>query len=243
MAALAPDDWLSQAAGFACLRLDADAELSAGWAAQAPRPVAFVFCKIPVQHVERAKAISAVGFYVVDTNVTMVWIGAAPDEAAPEGIEIAVAGPEDHEQAQGIAGSAFVYSRFHLDPIFPAEAANRIKREWIRSYCEGRRGECLLVARQGRRVTGFLAVLGAEVGGKTAAVIDLIAVDSGSRGQGVGAALVRHFVRRWCTRAEVLRVGTQIANAASLRLYQRCGFSMVDASYVLHAHVRDGKLL
>ena len=127
--------------------------------------------------------------------------------------------------------------------IDPVETANRIKREWVRSYCEGQRGECLLVARQAGRVTGFLAVLSTQVGGKTAAVIDLIAVDAGRRGQGVGAALVRHFLRNWCARTEVLRVGTQIANAASLRLYQQCGFSMVDASYVLHAHVRDGKLL
>ncbi len=243
MAPLAPDHWLSQAAGFACLRLDAGVELAEGWAAQAPRPVAFAFCKIPVQHVDRVKAISATGFYMVDTNVTLDWSGAVLDEAAPEGIEIAVAGPEDHEQAQQIAGSAFVYSRFHLDPSFPAEAANRIKREWIRSYCEGRRGECLLVARQSGRVTGFLAVLSADIGGKTTAVIDLIAVDAGSRGRGVGAALVRYFVRNWCARAEVLRVGTQIANVVSLRLYHQCGFAMVDASYVLHAHVRDGKLL
>lgn len=241
MTALVRDQWLSDAAGFACLRLEAGAN-PAGWTAEAPA-TAFAFCKIPVSRVERVKAVAATGFYVVDTNVTLDWHGSDPDQSATDGIEVDVAAPEDHAPAQRIAGGSFVYSRFHLDPNFPAAIANRIKSEWIRSYCEGRRGECLLVARQGGKVTGFLAVLGAEVGGKSMAVIDLIAVDAGSRGQGVGAALVKHFVRRWCAKAEVLRVGTQIANAASLRLYQQCGFYTVEASYVLHAHLREGKVL
>ena len=150
---------------------------------------------------------------------------------------------EEHTELQRIAGSAFVYSRFHLDPHFPDEWANRIKREWIRSYCEGRRGECLLVAHQGGRISGFLAVLLADIGGKRAAVIDLIAVDADRRGQGVGAALVGHFLTEWEGRADVLCVGTQIANTASLRLYQQSGFSIAESSYVMHGHLRDGRVI
>jgi len=45
-----------------------------------------------------------------------------------------------------IAESAFVYSRFHLDPLVPKELANRVKREWIANYVRRQRGERLLVA-------------------------------------------------------------------------------------------------
>jgi hypothetical protein len=33
-----------------------------------------------------------------------------------------------------------------------------------------------------------------------------------------------------------MRVGTQIANIPSLRLYERLGFTMAESAYVLHAH-------
>jgi ribosomal protein S18 acetylase RimI-like enzyme len=58
------------------------------------------------------------------------------------------------------------------------------------------------------------------------------------QGRGVGSALVQAFVSRWRSKAKSLRVGTQISNAPSLRLYQRCGFWFQDAQYVLHAHRR-----
>ena len=54
--------------------------------------------------------------------------------------------------------------------------------------------------------------------------------------QGVGAALVSAFVQRHGPLATELRTGTQIANVPSLRLYERLGFSISSASYVLHLH-------
>jgi ribosomal protein S18 acetylase RimI-like enzyme len=81
-------------------------------------------------------------------------------------------------------------------------------------------------------VAGFLAV---ALSGE-AAVIDLVGVAPHMQSRGLGSALVQAFVSRWRSKAQVLRVGTQIANVASLRLYQRCGFWLEDARYVLHCH-------
>jgi len=242
MAAPVRDQWLSEVAGFECLRLDpADAAASA-WAGQVRSQAAFVYCKVPVLEIAQVKALSSSGLYVVDTNVTLEVRGAVVPGPAIDGVEVRGAEREDHADAQRIAGNAFVFSRFHLDPLVAPELAHRIKREWIRSYCEGRRGECLLVARRQGRVVGFLAVLTVENGGRKVAVIDLIAVDGESRGQGIGGALVRHFLHQW-RGCDVLRVGTQVANAASLRLYQQCGFVVAESSYVMHGHLKGGKVL
>ena len=35
---------------------------------------------------------------------------------------------------------------------------------------------------------------------------------------------------------EYIRVGTQLANVPSLRLYEKLGFYIVDAAYVFHYH-------
>src|SRR5258708_5907866 len=106
MTALVRDQWLSEATGLACLRLNVDADSITGWVAQAQAATAFAFCKIPVMRIERVKAVAAAGFYVVDTNVTLDWHGAEPDQTVPDGIEVEVARPEDHAQAQRIAGGA-----------------------------------------------------------------------------------------------------------------------------------------
>jgi hypothetical protein len=48
---------------------------------------------------------------------------------------------------------------------------------------------------------------------------------------------VRSFVGRYRGEAVVLRVGTQGANVPSLRLYEKCGFSVRGTGLMLHRHV------
>ena len=217
------DAWLSRALGFRALIADEPP----------PRkPVTqrtLTTAKVAVDDVARASTFTAVGFGVVDVNVTLARNG----EAAPAAVSlIRAATPADAERVLDIAGSAFRYSRFHLDPALEDELANNVKREWARCYVDGSRGLELLVAETGGEVSGFLAVLEAE----DARVIDLIAVASDAQGVGVGAALVTSFTARHASPGRELRVGTQIANAPSLRLYARHGFLPVAASYVLHRH-------
>ena len=90
---------------------------------------------------------------------------------------------------------------------------------------------------------GFLAVLAASSDGEETRVIDLIAVGSEHQGRRVGKAMVAYFVRRYVGVCTLLRVGTQVANLASLRLYEKEGFLMDEATFVLHAHTKMGKVL
>jgi ribosomal protein S18 acetylase RimI-like enzyme len=217
------DAWLTRALGFRALIADEPPPR------EAVTQRTLTTAKVAVDDVARASAFEAVGFGVVDVNVTLTRKG----EAAPAAASLVrAAGPADAERVLDIAGSSFRYSRFHLDPALENELADNVKREWARSYVEGSRGLELLVAETGGEVSGFLAVLETE----NARMIDLIAVASEAQGVGVGAALVTSFTARHASPGRELRVGTQIANAASLRLYARHGFLPVTASYVLHRH-------
>ena len=113
--------------------------------------------------------------------------------------------------------------------------------EWIESYLQGRRGECLYVAELNDRPIAFLASLATETDGKRCRVIDLIATHPNHRGIGAGRSLVERFINDSIGEYDVLRVGTQVANIPSMRLYEKCGFRTVESVYVLHKHVIDSR--
>jgi ribosomal protein S18 acetylase RimI-like enzyme len=81
-------------------------------------------------------------------------------------------------------------------------------------------------------VVGFLQLLRAADG---ALVIDLIAVDERYRRRGLGGEMIA-FVEAKAGAGQLIRVGTQIANTASIRLYEGVGFRMTEAQYVFHYH-------
>jgi ribosomal protein S18 acetylase RimI-like enzyme len=192
----------------------------------------FYYAKVPVDQVERVGKLSAAGFTVVGVQVTLARTLA--DARSPTStVVVEHARPEHAEALLNIAASCFRYSRFHLDPELSEQEADRLKREWVRSYAEARRGLGLLAALDEHGLpVGFLCVL--QVG--EARAIDLIGVAPHAQRRGVGTALVDAFVRLYGADGAELRVGTQIANLPSLALYQQLGFTIVSAVYVLHRH-------
>jgi ribosomal protein S18 acetylase RimI-like enzyme len=195
-----------------------------------PQGPGLAYAKVPAADTAEVDRLAALGFRVVDVNVTLERRGPA-ERAQPASVVVAA---ERHAAALlDVAERSFRLSRFHLDPRIPGELADRVKREWVRSYLEGRRGLELLAALDGRgEAVGFLAVL--EAGG--ARVIDLVAVAPEARGRGHGDALVAAFVARHAPAAERLLVGTQAANAPSIRLYEKHGFRFREAKLVMHRH-------
>lgn len=195
---------------------------------------AFYCAKVATDRIDQVQALAALGFGVVDVNVTFE---REPGDGCGPTTPVRDAVQSDREPLLRIAESCFVYSRFHLDPRVPDRVANAVKREWVDSYLHGRRGECLLVAEHDGSPVGFLAVLAAKSHGRDARVIDLVGVDRTVQGRGVGKSLVQEFVCSQPAGCELLRVGTQAANVPSMRLYERCGFRVAETAYVLHAHV------
>jgi len=203
---------------------------------------AFYYTKVPTDRVDLAQALSSAGFNVVDVNVTFIrrTTDGRP-RTAVGGQELSVVVqdilPAHYDTILNIAASCFVYSRFHLDPEIPKEIANAIKRAWVDSYIQKARGERLLVGLLDGKPVGFLAVLATIFNGEPCRVIDLIGVDRAYQGCGVGKTLVSFFIEQHGDNGTLLRVGTQVANVPSMRLYESLGFRMAETTYVLHAHV------
>jgi ribosomal protein S18 acetylase RimI-like enzyme len=153
------------------------------------------------------------------------------------GCEVREIRPEDESHVVEIARTCFRYSRFHLDPYIPRATADAVKAEWVRSYLEGRRGDRLLIARADDQPVGFLAALVQDDMAAATAVVDLIGVANTHQGRGIGDALVRAFAEYYRHRCGQLQIGTQVANIPSLRMCQKCGFSVTGSTYVFHKHL------
>lgn len=235
------DTWLSEVFGYDVFKINLENNETLDSKNIFPKELpkrAFYYAKVPVTAVSQVGNLTNAGFRVIDVNVTFE---RQPEViTSNENIIVRDVKPEDEIDVLKIAESSFVYSRFHLDPQVSKELADKIKREWIANYVRKQRGERLLVAEINGKPAGFLAEL---VTNEKIGVIDLIGVDKNMQGQGVGKKLVQFHISDAMKKYTSLLVGTQVANIPSMRLYQTCGYEISNSSYVLHAHVNEGKLI
>lgn len=191
----------------------------------------FLYARIPTTCLRAVADLESLGFRLIDTNVTFT-------RPIPSGVpahatwRVRAAVPGDREAVTALGRAAFAYSRFHLDPAVPRPIADEIKARWAAAWFAGARGHAMVVAESEKRIVGFCLLLHGSDG---TATVDLIAVDAAYRGRGIAGAMI--------ARAEALsmpfpeiRVGTQVANLASMRCYERLGFRIASSQYVFHYH-------
>ena len=246
--AIRPDPWLAALFERAVFRIDAGGgsigdigSLVDEHRRQHDR--AFYYAKVDASDVPAVASLTAAGMTVVEVNVTFGMPSDARrrDDDPREEVAVDAASAADADCLLNIAASSFRYSRFHLDPLVPDALANRIKREWVASYLAGRRGECLWTVRSGGRIAGFLAVIGGDDGVRHK-TIDLVAIAPEFQGRGIGQAVMRFFFRHYAKACDHFRVGTQVANVPSMRLYEAAGMRIERSQYVLHMHVPESVL-
>lgn len=234
----APDRWLARLMGCDVYRFAVGAEnlttddrgLRRELEKILLRP-SFLYAKIDVRDLALAHYSESLGFRLIDTNVGLSkTCTETSDLSSP--FEIRFAEPSDEEGVARVARDSFSCSRFHLDPCIPKKIADNIKSEWTRSFFRGQRGDHMVVALSGGALVGFQQIL---VRGEGLLVTDLIAVDVNYRRQGIAAAMC-NFAEAKIPGARRARVGTQIANAPSIRLYEAMGFRVDRAQYVFHLH-------
>ncbi len=235
---LKPDSWLGSILGRAAFRLRVTPELVESLA-ESPGAVArrfaeleepsFAFAKVGVRQLARVHAVERLGFRLIDTSVVLD--KRRIESPAPRPCEIRFAEAGDEDGVADLARASFSFSRFHLDPRIPHQTADTLKSEWARNFFHGRRGDRMVVAVDGGRVVGFNQILFGDDGW----TIDLIAVDAGWRRRGVAGAMIR-FAEAELTDADIVRVGTQLANLPSIQLYESLGFRLSQAQYVFHLH-------
>lgn len=223
---LRPDPWLTGALGRPSFVLDSRSDNLAGSLASLPGD-AFVTAKRPAEDVDGCSALADAGFRLVDTN--LLFEGPMPQ--AGDSANARPARPDDRDAVAAVAGTAFRFSRFHLDPRIPDDIADATRAAWAANFFAGARGDAMIVATDADdRPAGFLQLLC----GTDALTIDLIAVAADARGRGLGAAMVSAGCG--AHPAPLLRVGTQAANTHSARFYEGLGLRLAAASYVFHWH-------
>jgi ribosomal protein S18 acetylase RimI-like enzyme len=229
---LTPDVWLSGIFGYPALRVGNDPAGSPLSMLDVRQPF-FAYAKLDVREVSRLSTLTDAGFRVVDTALTF-----DGTISGASGNRVRFARPEDRAQVSRIAGTAFRYSRFHLDPLVPAGVADAIKSSWAGNYFDGKRGDGMVVAERDGKVAGFLQLLRAPQDGL---IIDLIGVDPARQGHGLGREMILHAARHGIGDDRIpatITVGTQAANTPSVRLYESLGLRLSSAQYVAHHHGR-----
>jgi ribosomal protein S18 acetylase RimI-like enzyme len=230
---LRPDEWLTSILGKPAYALtipdcEADAlrmssDLPAG---------AFIYTRLDATDSARIKiAEQCLEMTLTDTNVLLEQHPGA--HHTPPSNRVRLASPDDESAVAKVAATSFSLTRFHADPQIGPDIANRIKAQWARNFFNGHRGELMLVAEHADRIAGFCQLLHRE----DALIIDLIAVSAAARRQGLASDMIaasRIAAReRGC---QWLRVGTQLANIASLRCYEGLGFRVCSAQHIFHRH-------
>ena len=218
------DAWLGEHLGCTAWTVE-DLDTADELSASGP---GFFQARVPTADVARVGMLERAGFRTVDVTITL---RRDPGLVLPERrAQVRDARADDRRAVVAIAERDYTVSRFHLDPEIADDVARSIKRDWVDNYFKGARGDRMLVAEQAGEVAGFQLVLDA----REAAVIDLIAVTSAARGQGIGSSLVCCLAQSSPNRS--VQAGTQVANLPALRLYGRLGFAVARTDYVLHRH-------
>ena len=191
----------------------------------------FVFSKISTNSVNMWQCLEKANFKLIDTNVKFELNNNKLSEKQQHNdIEICFA-EKKHQQAAGkIARNNFIYSRFHLDPLIDNDIASQIKQNWVKNYFFGKRGDEMVLALLNNEPVGFLQLIIKD----KELFIDLIGVDKIAQGRGIASSMIQFAsenIKRSC-----IKVGTQIGNLPSIKLYQKLGFVFIESDYVFHYH-------
>lgn len=140
------------------------------------------------------------------------------------------------EDVQNLAFNSFVFDRFHQDPNIPNLIASNIKKQWVKNFFRGKRGDkCFVKESKNGKIIGFLLSDFSDQFVK----IDLIAVDKNYRNKGLGKSLIIDFFNFYRNHNKNFLVSTQINNFKSIRLYESVGFEKSSIQMVWHYIKKD----
>jgi hypothetical protein len=122
-----PDAWLAGIFGYPVFRVEAagGSPPSAGDLSEAAgRSPALFSTRVPADQVDLVGALTEIGFRPVDVAVTLEREPGPFDIAEEHALTIRPASARDRDTVVRIAGSCFVHSRFHADPLIPKATAD-----------------------------------------------------------------------------------------------------------------------
>ncbi len=189
-------------------------------------PKGFIFTKLPVDHVKDVGLLFKQGFKIVEVAIQFEQHAPMLNKQNSQVTVDFVSKEQDKNGVIKIAENAFIWSRFYQDTDIPKDIASKIKKDWVTNYFSGQRGDNMIVARINNEVVGFILLINN--------IIDLIAVSTENARQGIGSLLIQ-FAN---SKIGLLKAGTQLINKSSIALYEKSGFFLKQANFVLHRYVK-----
>lgn len=204
----------------------------ASWAAE--HDVELIVCCTKGDDTPLRVAVSDLGFRFVETSLraTLPRLGAA--RLPPCRATVRLAEHADHDALEKIAATSFHHGRYHADPWFPRELADRRYLRWLQgALSDPAAGTHVYVVGPCGNAKGFLHTEVAD----SVADLRLGAVDPDANPGTAGFSLylgAMHALAAIGVRSVVARVSA--TNTAVMNLYAALGFRFSDPEVVLHWH-------
>lgn len=179
------------------------------------------------------------GFITVDGILTFALdLSSASCQLAPHCISLRLGTGADSEALAELARTAFVYDRFHADPVISSARACELHAEWLRNSCVGGAADAVVLAEDEQGLLGFVTCkLQPDTRthlGKLIGTIVLVATADRARGRGVARAATLASLEWFGNQqTDIVEVGTQLRNIPASCLYQSCGFRLAGSSVSL----------
>jgi len=200
------------------------------WARQSR--VCLCACMVPADepHYPWKSYLAEAGFHFVDFSMQAT-LNRLQSAHLPKGrSELRVALPDDREEVVAIAIEAFRHGRYHADPLFPRELADKRYGHWVRNaFADGH----LFVMGGTGSVQGFLNVTQEE----GACEIRLAAISPALRGTVLGFELyvsVLHLLKGMGGERVVSSISA--VNTPVMNVHAMLGFSFSGPEMVFHWH-------
>ncbi|SPQ00027.1 putative acetyltransferase [Candidatus Sulfobium mesophilum] len=187
----------------------------------------YLTCRFNLNRVSEIQLLEKYGFYVSDLGV--VWERKVDPLSGPV-ISVRGANLNDAPTLKKISSGLFKDSRFHNDPFFTYDEAERLYQAWIVNSLNDTDIRTFLVEKKGFITCKRLS--------KNKGDIPLVGVIAGEQGKGIGSALIAE-VMDWFGKAGVktVMVRTQAYNVKAMNFYKGLDFR------VKYVDVTMGKIL
>lgn len=210
---------------------DREAPLLASWLDR--NRIGLCSCVVPAADRPWRAALPDLGFQFVDLALRMTLNGLRKARLAEPRIVLREAAPGDRKAIEAIAEQAFDHGRYHADPWFPRDLADRRYRHWVASALDGSEIDRIYVTGDAGRVDGFYHVT-LEDG---VSDLRLAAVAPHLRGTMLGFDLylaILHTLQQLGARRVVTSISA--SNTAVMNVYAMLGFHFSEPEAVYHWH-------
>lgn len=182
----------------------------------------------PVAEVSLIDSAVRAGFQMIDVRITM----STTVDGRTEPSTASLIEASELQPAQALVEGAFQTSRFYVDTHLEHARCDEFYRTWVLNSFSGQLADGIVASRHLGTLDAFVTVQRLPDG---TASLPLVAVRDDRRGVGVGARVVRDALN-WLAAdgSMAVRVVTQLANIAAIRMYESVGFSIHDSEVWLH---------